>query len=169
MWCKLLFIMNNILRYGLLGVATAFTLGTSYHLNSQPIIEENPDPVPTNLVQPLDFIESHVPQEFNTQWETIGEYETLRDAPAVIQHQKAELMGGGSSPSGFKPDGKIAGFPAEVSDSGSIYRADYLRVDGPKGYENISVTCKPYDWNSYGANDAGWVEIITSTWCADVN
>ena len=61
--------------------------------------------------------------------------------------------------------GSILGYRATVNDSGRMDRPDSISVYGPKGKEVITVTCAPFDWNSYGANDATWVDRIAESWC----
>ena len=61
--------------------------------------------------------------------------------------------------------GRIDGYSAEVVESGSMQAPDFITVDGPRGQEKITVTCSPFDWQSYGANSAEWVNRIARTWC----
>ena len=61
--------------------------------------------------------------------------------------------------------GHIRGYRATVNDSGRMDRPDSISVYGPQGKEVITVTCAPFDWNSYGANTVAWTNSIAETWC----
>lgn len=61
--------------------------------------------------------------------------------------------------------GLIGGFQSEILDSGSFTEEDFIVVQGPKGEEQILVTCSPFDWSSRGPNSRAFVEHITSEWC----
>ena len=61
--------------------------------------------------------------------------------------------------------GLINGYRVTVIDSGRMDRADSIQAYGPNGVELITVTCAPFDWNSYGANSATWVDRIAESWC----
>lgn len=43
--------------------------------------------------------------------------------------------------------------------------ADVINVEGPEGREAITVTCAPFDWESYGPNPANFVDSIARAWC----
>jgi hypothetical protein len=62
-------------------------------------------------------------------------------------------------------EGTIAGYRVEVIDSGSYTESDYIEVYGPNGKEQITVTCAPFYWESYGANTAQFAETIAKEWC----
>ena len=61
--------------------------------------------------------------------------------------------------------GNINGYAAEVVESGSMRAPDFITVNGPRGQEKITVTCSPFDWQSYGANSAEWANSIARSWC----
>ena len=68
--------------------------------------------------------------------------------------------------------GNIGGYEAlHVSESATRYEPDHLTVLGPAGVEKITVICgqgpydSAFDWNSYGPNDAEWVNYIAKQWC----
>jgi len=61
--------------------------------------------------------------------------------------------------------GQINGYQVNVIDSGSYDRPDSITVWGPKGVETITVTCAPFDWNSYGANTVEFTDSIARSWC----
>ena len=61
--------------------------------------------------------------------------------------------------------GTIGGYRAEIYDSGSYDGLDLITVWGPKGQEEIFVTCAPYDWRSVGPNTAEFAGSIASDWC----
>ena len=61
--------------------------------------------------------------------------------------------------------GNINGYAAEVVESGSMQAPDFITVNGPRGQEKITVTCSPFDWQSYGANSAEWADGIARAWC----
>ncbi len=62
-------------------------------------------------------------------------------------------------------DGHINGYTVNVVESGSYSAPDFITVYGPEGKEQITVTCAPFDWSSYGSNSADFVEDIASEWC----
>ena len=61
--------------------------------------------------------------------------------------------------------GNINGWSAEVVESGSMQAPDFITINGPRGQEKITVTCSPFDWQSYGANSAEWANGIARAWC----
>ena len=61
--------------------------------------------------------------------------------------------------------GTVGGYRAEIYDSGSYDGLDLITVWGPKGKEEIFVTCAPYDWRSTGPNTAEFAGSIASAWC----
>ena len=61
--------------------------------------------------------------------------------------------------------GNINGWSAEVVESGSLRAPDFITINGPRGQEKITVTCSPFDWQSYGANSAEWANGIARAWC----
>ena len=61
--------------------------------------------------------------------------------------------------------GHINGYVVDVVDSGSYDAPDFITVFGPQGKEQITVTCAPYEWNSYGRNTEVFVESIAAAWC----
>jgi len=61
--------------------------------------------------------------------------------------------------------GTIAGYRAEILDSGSYDQADYIEVYGPNGKEEVYVLCAPFDWRSKGPNTVAFANHIASTWC----
>ena len=62
--------------------------------------------------------------------------------------------------------GRIEGYDATVVQSGSMQRPDFITIQGPRGEEQITVTCSPFDWNSYGPNTVQWVNRISAAWCS---
>lgn len=62
-------------------------------------------------------------------------------------------------------EGTILGYHAEIFQSGSMDRPDFITIYGPQGKETIKVTCAPWDWESTGPNTANWVDAITEEWC----
>lgn len=42
---------------------------------------------------------------------------------------------------------------------------DRIHVEGPKGLEEIRVRCAPFDWESYGPHNSGFVDRIARSWC----
>ena len=61
--------------------------------------------------------------------------------------------------------GQISGYTVDVVESGSWSAPDFITVYGPKGKEQITVTCAPFDWDSYGANSSEFVNSIARAWC----
>lgn len=61
--------------------------------------------------------------------------------------------------------GTIAGYQAEILDSGSLSAPDLIEVYGPSGKEKITVVCRPFDWSSYGPNTSDFVDHIAQRWC----
>jgi hypothetical protein len=53
----------------------------------------------------------------------------------------------------------------DVVESGSWRAPDFLTVYGPKGPEQITVTCAPFSWSSYGANSKAFANAIATEWC----
>ena len=62
-------------------------------------------------------------------------------------------------------DGQINGYTVNVVESGSWAAPDFITVYGPNGKEQITVTCAPYSWNSYGSNTESFVDSIARGWC----
>ncbi len=62
-------------------------------------------------------------------------------------------------------NGHIDGYEAVIVESGSYSAPDFITVYGPRGKEQITVTCAPYNWDSYGANTAQFVDQIARSWC----
>ncbi len=62
-------------------------------------------------------------------------------------------------------NGHIEGYEAVIVESGSYSAPDFITVYGPRGKEQITVTCAPYNWDSYGANTAQFVDQIARSWC----
>lgn len=62
-------------------------------------------------------------------------------------------------------EGQINGYTVSVVDSGSYDAPDFITVFGPAGKEQITVTCAPYKWNSYGSNTQDFVDTIARGWC----
>lgn len=62
-------------------------------------------------------------------------------------------------------NGTINGYDATIIESGSWDRPDFIGVYGPNGPERITVTCAPFDWDSYGANSSEFVDSIARAWC----
>ncbi len=70
------------------------------------------------------------------------------------------------SPQAAKAEqGHINGYQVTVIDSGSYDRADSITVWGPAGVETVTVTCAPFEWNSFGANTEEFVDSIARGWC----
>ena len=61
--------------------------------------------------------------------------------------------------------GHINGYVVDIMDSGSYDAPDFITVFGPQGKEQITVTCAPFNWNSYGRNTETFVESIATAWC----
>ena len=61
--------------------------------------------------------------------------------------------------------GTINGYQAEILDSGSYDKPDFISIYGPAGREQILVTCAPFDWRSKGPNSADFVDSIAREWC----
>lgn len=61
--------------------------------------------------------------------------------------------------------GQIQGYTVDIVESGSWSAPDFITVYGPKGKEQITVTCAPFDWSSYGANTTSFVDGIARAWC----
>ena len=61
--------------------------------------------------------------------------------------------------------GTIRGYSAEIVESGSWAAPDFITVYGPNGPEQITVTCAPFTWQSYGANTQAFAGSIASEWC----
>lgn len=61
--------------------------------------------------------------------------------------------------------GTIRGYTAEIVESGSWSAPDFITVYGPNGREQITVTCAPFTWQSYGANTQAFAASIASEWC----
>jgi len=61
--------------------------------------------------------------------------------------------------------GHINGFTVDVVQSGSWSAPDFITVYGPRGPEQITVTCAPFKWSSYGANSKAFANAIASEWC----
>ena len=62
-------------------------------------------------------------------------------------------------------EGTIDGYYAEILESGSYSEPDYIEVFGPRGKEQILVTCAPFDWRSSGPNTSEFVNQIAQSWC----
>ena len=61
--------------------------------------------------------------------------------------------------------GQIQGYTVEIIESGSWSAPDFITAYGPKGKEQITVTCAPFDWSSYGANTESFANSIAYDWC----
>lgn len=61
--------------------------------------------------------------------------------------------------------GQIYGYQVDVVESGSWSAPDFITVYGPRGKEQITVTCAPFNWSSYGANTESFVNSIAYEWC----
>jgi hypothetical protein len=61
--------------------------------------------------------------------------------------------------------GHINGFTVDVVESGSWSAPDFITVYGPSGPEQITVTCAPFSWSSYGANSEAFADAIATEWC----
>lgn len=62
-------------------------------------------------------------------------------------------------------EGHINGYTVNIVDSGSYDAPDFITVYGPAGKEQITVTCAPFKWNSYGSNTESFVDGIARAWC----
>ena len=62
-------------------------------------------------------------------------------------------------------NGQIYGYTVHVVESGSWSAPDFITVYGPNGKEQITVTCAPFKWNSYGANTQAFADSIARGWC----
>ena len=62
-------------------------------------------------------------------------------------------------------EGRVAGYQAEIMDSGTYDGLDLIDVWGPNGKEEIFVTCAPFDWRSVGPNSVEFADRIARTWC----
>jgi len=61
--------------------------------------------------------------------------------------------------------GQINGYTVDVVESGSWSAPDFITIYGPRGKEQITVTCAPFNWSSYGANSEVFVDSIARKWC----
>ena len=61
--------------------------------------------------------------------------------------------------------GHIQGYTVEIVESGSWEAPDFITVYGPRGKEQITVTCAPFGWSSYGANTESFANSIAYDWC----
>ena len=61
--------------------------------------------------------------------------------------------------------GHIQGYTVEIVESGSWEAPDFITVYGPKGKEQITVTCAPFSWSSYGTNTESFANSIAYDWC----
>ena len=61
--------------------------------------------------------------------------------------------------------GHINGYTVDVVQSGSWSAPDFITAYGPSGPEQITVTCAPFKWNSYGANTEAFANAIANEWC----
>ena len=68
------------------------------------------------------------------------------------------------APSYARP-GTINGYVVDVVNSGSYEAPDFITVFGPQGKEQITVTCAPFKWDSYGPNNETFVDSIATEWC----
>jgi hypothetical protein len=62
-------------------------------------------------------------------------------------------------------NGTINGYESVIVESGSYSAPDFITVFGPNGKEQITVTCAPFNWDSYGANTVSFVDSIARSWC----
>lgn len=62
-------------------------------------------------------------------------------------------------------EGTLNGYQAQINDSGSYASPDFISVYGPAGLERVTVTCAPFDWQSYGSNTVEFVDSIARAWC----
>ena len=62
-------------------------------------------------------------------------------------------------------NGTINGYESIIVESGSYSRPDFITVYGPHGEEQITVTCAPFNWDSYGPNTTSFVDSIARSWC----
>ena len=62
-------------------------------------------------------------------------------------------------------EGHINGYTVSIVESGSYAAPDFITVYGPAGPEQITVTCAPYSWSSYGHNTQAFVDSIARSWC----
>ena len=61
--------------------------------------------------------------------------------------------------------GHIDGYTVSIIESGSWDAPDFITIYGPAGKEQLTVTCAPFKWNSYGANTEEFVNAIARSWC----
>ena len=59
--------------------------------------------------------------------------------------------------------GTIAGYSAEALDFAD--KPDFIIVQGPKGEEEVSVQCSPFDWEATGPNTREFAATIAREWC----
>ena len=62
-------------------------------------------------------------------------------------------------------EGHIQGYTVSIVESGSFAAPDFITVFGPKGKEQVTGTCAPFKWSSYGANTEAFVDSIARAWC----
>lgn len=62
-------------------------------------------------------------------------------------------------------DGHINGYTVSIIESGSWEAPDFITIYGPAGIEQLTVTCAPFKWSSYGANTEAFVNDIANRWC----
>ena len=78
----------------------------------------------------------------------------------------AALLPLSASASTLHRGGHINGWEVDVimeSDSRDV--PDTLVVYGPRGKEEIKVTCRGFDWESWGPNTHEWVDSVAAHWC----
>ena len=62
--------------------------------------------------------------------------------------------------------GHIGGWDVVVIFEGETRTdVDTIVIEGPAGREEIELTCRPFDWRSWGPNSAAWVDRIVTDWC----
>jgi len=86
----------------------------------------------------------------------------LACAPIVAA---ASVLTANTAQAGEATSGSIRGYRVNVLDSGSRAKPDYIEVYGPRGLEQIIVTCSPFDWSANGPHTAQFADYIADAWC----
>ena len=60
-------------------------------------------------------------------------------------------------------EGTIAGYEAQALDYST--KPDFIVVQGPRGEEEVTVQCSPFDWKASGPNTYEFAELIAKEWC----
>ena len=62
--------------------------------------------------------------------------------------------------------GHIAGYEVDlIIESPNMWTPDRIFVYGPRGKEEIEVTCRPFDWTAWGPNSEAFIDEVAARWC----